>query len=274
VCPNHLTSPLFLQNTSELYCSECSHTVTEKRVRSGIGKVLETSPVKVDFIDNFTSKLQNNYEKNNSKNWTNWRKENLSFLLSRNINKDSLGLDIGAGNSPFNYYFDSLKLISIDFTRYPGINIICDLNNNIPISSESIDYIIMTNVLEHLYDLRVINEAHRLLKKGGNLYITVPFLLDVHQAPYDYHRYTYLYLEKKLKEEGFEIDYIKSSGDFGTFQTLVEHYYRYPIHQGNLVAKLLWQFQKTINYLLKKFVPSNFRNDFTGGYMISAKKSI
>ncbi len=183
-----------------------------------------------------------------------------------------LGLDIGAGDSPFNNYLNSLKLISIDFTRYPDINIICDLNDNIPIASESIDYIIMTNLLEHLYDLRVINEAHRLLKKDGNLYITVPFLLDVHQAPYDYHRYTYLYLEKKLKEQGFKIEYIKPSGDFGTFQTLVEHYYAYPIHQGNLVAKLLWQFQKTINHLLKKYVPNNFRNDFTGGYMLSAKK--
>jgi hypothetical protein len=79
-------------------------------------------------------------------------------------------------------------------------------------------------------------------------------------------------LQKKLKEEGFEIEYLKPSGDFGTFQTLIEHYYRYPIHMGNLVAKLLWQIQKIINYLLKKFVPTNLRNDFTGGYMLSLKK--
>ena len=123
VCPKHLTSPLLLENTSELYCSECNSPVAERRG----AKVLETSPFKIDFINNFTSELQINFETTNSKKWTNWRKENLTFLLSRNINKDSLGLDIGAGNSPFNNYLNSLKLISIDFTRYPGINIICDL---------------------------------------------------------------------------------------------------------------------------------------------------
>jgi hypothetical protein len=60
----------------------------------------------------------------------------------------------------------------------------------------------MTNLLEHLYDVKVIAEANRLLKKGSRLYITVPFLLDVHQKPYDYHRYTYLYLQQKLEKEG------------------------------------------------------------------------
>ena len=245
----------------------------ERWVRGG-GKVLEFSPVKIDFVNNFKSELKIKSKTTNSKNWSNWRKENLKFLLSRNLNKDLLGLDIGAGDSPFKNYLNSLKLISIDFTRYPGINIICDLNDNIPIASESIDYIIMTNLLEHLYDLRVINEAYRMLKKGGNLHITVPFLIEVHQAPYDYHRYTYLYLQKKLKEEGFEIEYIEPSGDFGTFQKLTGIYYSFPIQKGDLVAKLLWQFQKIINYLLKKFVPNNFRNDFTGGYMLSAKKPL
>ena len=239
----------------------------------GGGKVLETFPVKIDFIDDFTSELPINTGKKTKK-WTNWRKENLAFLLSRNINKNLLGLDIGAGSSPFSSFLILPNLISIDFTRYPGINIVCDLNDKIPIKSESIDYVIMTNLIEHLYDLRIISEANRLLKKGGNLYITCPLLLDVHQAPYDYHRYTNFYLEKKLKEEGFEIEYFTPLGDFWTFQTLVQNYYRYPIQKGNLVAKFLWRVQKVINYLLKKFVQSNLRTDYTLGYMLSAKKSI
>lgn len=257
---------LFLKNINEIVCNKCDG--------GGSFKVLNSDPIKIDFNNNFSSGLlmNNNETRSDTKNWSNWRKENLRFLLNRGIDKDSLGLDIGAGDAVFHPFLQLDRLVSIDFTNYSGINVICDLNLGIPFKSESFDFILMTNVLEHLYDDRVIAEANRLLKKGSRLYITVPFLLDVHQKPYDYHRYTYLYLEKKLSEDGFEIEKFTPSGDFGTFQTLVEHYYRYKIDNKSLVAKILWQVQKIINILLKKNVPVHFRNDFTGGYMIQAKK--
>jgi len=243
-------------------------------VGGGSFKVLNSDPVQIDFNDNFSSGLLKDSSRKDSdtRNWTNWRKENLKFLLSRNIDKDCLGLDIGAGDAKFHPFLKLEKLISIDFTHYSGINVICDLNLNIPFLSESFDFILMTNLLEHLYDDRVIAEAYRLLKKGARLYVTVPFLLDVHQQPYDYHRYTYLYLAKKLSQEGFELENFSPSGDFGTFQTLVEHYFRFKIDSGSLTAKILWQIQKIINFFLKKNVPVHFRNNFAGGYMIQAKK--
>ena len=240
----------------------------------GSFKVLNSNPAKIDFNNNFSSGLlTDSSEKDfDTRYWSNWRKENLEFLLSRNINKDSLGLDIGAGDALFHPFLKLENLVSIDFTNYSGINVICDFNLNIPFASETFNFILMTNLLEHLYDDRIIAEAYRLLKKGSRLYVTVPFLLGVHQKPYDYHRYTYLYLEKKLSQEGFEIEYFAPSGDFGTFQTLVEHYFRFKIDSGSLTAKVLWQIQKIINVLLKKNVLVHFRNDFTGGYMIQAKK--
>ena len=266
MCPKHQTDLLFLKNINEIVCNKC--------VGGGSFKVLNSDPVKIDFNNNLSSGLiMDSIEKrSDSKNWSNWRNENLNFLLGRNIDKDSIGLDIGAGDAAFHPFLKLDKLISIDFTNYSGINIISDLNFGIPFTSESFDFILMTNLLEHLYSDRVITEANRLLKKGSRLYITVPFLLDVHQKPYDYHRYTYLYLEKKLSEEGFEIENFTASGDFGTFQTLVEHYYRFKLDNKSLAAKILWQAQKIINMLLKKHVPVHFRNDFTGGYMIQAKK--
>jgi ubiquinone/menaquinone biosynthesis C-methylase UbiE len=64
----------------------------------------------------------------------------------------------------------------------------------------------MANILEHLQETKVVNEAYRILKKNGHLYITIPFLLDVHQPPYDFHRYTYIYLTNLLVRQGFEIE--------------------------------------------------------------------
>ena len=266
VCPRHQTDLLFLKNTNEIICNKCGG--------EGSFKVLNSDPAKIDFKNNFSTGLSTGSSEENSdtRAWSNWRKENLKFLLSRNLNKDGLGLDIGAGDAQFHPFLKLENLVSIDFTNYSGINVICDFNLNIPFASETFNFILMTNLLEHLYDDRIIAEAYRLLKKGSRLYVTVPFLLGVHQKPYDYHRYTYLYLEKKLSQEGFEIEYFSPSGDFGTFQTLVEHYFRFKIDSGSLTAKVLWQIQKIINVLLKKNVPVYFRNDFTGGYMIQAKK--
>lgn len=202
---------------------------------------------------------------------TNWKTENLQFLLEMKI-KTGIVADIGSGAGVFHSFLDLPQVINLDFTNFPVTNLITDLNSDIPLDTKSIDSIIMTNILEHLQDTKVIKESYRILKKGGSLYITVPFLLDVHQIPYDYHRYTYLYLTILLQREGFEIEILKPSGDFGTFQTLSEHFYRFLIDKGSLNAKLLWQFQKIINFLLKKFVTVNFRKDFTGGYMIKATK--
>ena len=262
ICPKHPSNELSLDVTN-LECTQCSGV---------IAIVKNFKPLKVDFTCGFDSGLLTNHNHfGDVSKWTNWRRENLEFLLKMNI-KSGRVLDIGAGPGDFHPFLNLNEIISIDFTDYHNTNIITDLNFNIPIKSECIDSIIMTNLLEHLPDTKVLKESYRVLKNGSNIYITVPFMLDVHQIPYDYHRYTYLYLTKILQDEGFNVDQISSSGDFGTFQTLVEHYFRFPISQGSLTAKTLWQFQKAINYLLKKLITVNYRMDYTGGYMIKATK--
>ena len=266
MCPKHQKESLLLDE-NYLFCRRCTE-------RSNSYKVLDFEPVKIDFTNFFDSGLLRDFgvKRQNTRFWSNWRRENLSFLLSRNIKSDDLGLDIGAGDGIFRKFLNLQRLVTIDFTNYPDINCIHDITSSLPFASHSFEYILMTNVLEHLYDDRIISEAHRLLRKDSRLYLTVPFLLDIHQKPYDFHRYTNLWLEKKLMDEGFDIEYISPSEDFGTFETLVEHYFRFKIDSGSMNAKVLWQVQKSINHLLKKSVQVDSRLDFTGGYMIQARK--
>jgi len=62
---------------------------------------------------------------------------------------------------------------------------------HLPCKKESIDTIICTDVLEHLSDPFIaLLEFAQALKPGGNLLISVPFLLGEHQVPYDYFRFT------------------------------------------------------------------------------------
>ena len=83
---------------------------------------------------------------------------------------------------------------------------------------------------------------------------------------------THIYLTNLLQKSGFEITLIRPSGDFGTFQVLAEHYFRFKIDQGSFIAKLLWQNQKIINWFMKNMVQVSNRLEYTGGYMISAIK--
>jgi len=261
-CPKHSSNKI-IQYENQLKCNLCGITV---------GIIITRSPVKINFLNDFNSGLlKGTMPVVEVKKYTNWKSENIKFLLEMKI-KNGIVVDLGSGVGVFHSSLDLRSLINIDFTNYPITNLISNLDDGIPLSSESVDSIIMANILEHLQETKVVNEAYRILKKNGHLYITIPFLLDVHQPPYDFHRYTYIYLTNLLVRQGFEIELIQPSRDFGTFQTLAEHYYRFIIDKGSLPAKLLWQFQKIINWLLKNTVQINQRLEFTGGYMISAIK--
>ena len=62
------------------------------------------------------------------------------------------------------------------------------------------------NVLEHVHnDMNAIDELGKLLKKGGKLYISTPFLYRFHEAPRDYKRYTIDYFDKLLKLKKYKI---------------------------------------------------------------------
>jgi len=61
----------------------------------------------------------------------------------------------------------------------------------VPFSDAYANCIICTEVLEHLPNpIACVDEAYRLLKPGGLLIASVPFLYPVHADPFDYQRFT------------------------------------------------------------------------------------
>jgi SAM-dependent methyltransferase len=61
-------------------------------------------------------------------------------------------------------------------------------------------------VLEHVFNPDdFLNEVNRVLKPSGKLLLTVPFVWDEHEQPYDYARYSSFGLRSLLEKHGFSI---------------------------------------------------------------------
>lgn len=83
----------------------------------------------------------------------------------------------------------------------------------LPHSDESVDTVLLFNVLEHLYNYSLIlSEIKRVLKTNGQLLGVVPFLVAYHPDPHDYWRYTKETLQKIFTATGFSHIEIKSFG--------------------------------------------------------------
>lgn len=139
---------------------------------------------------------------------TPWRQANWRFLQEQvnGLDKDALLLDVGAGHGDFAQTYEGRKSLSLDVVPYPEVDLACDLAECIPFREGSFDMLILMNVLEHVYNFHgLLNSLFYLLKPGGSLVIAVPFMIKVHQAPFDFQRYTHYSLEQMAHQHGFEI---------------------------------------------------------------------
>ena len=130
-------------------------------------------------------------------------------------------LDVGAGSSPYEDLImasgnvsDYIKLdfANSEYHRGHSLDLTWD-GKTIPLQPESIDTVLMTEVLEHVHrpgDL--LREVRRVLKPGGVLFLTVPFLWPMHELPYDYHRFTPVALKAYLEEADFNVQNIQILG--------------------------------------------------------------
>ena len=71
------------------------------------------------------------------------------------------------------------------------IDVICDIADMKPITSESIGLVLNLESLEHLpYPQKAIDEIHRVLRPDGLLILTTVMHFKIHRAPKDYWRFT------------------------------------------------------------------------------------
>jgi SAM-dependent methyltransferase len=115
-------------------------------------------------------------------------------------------LDVGAGRSPYRELFahcdyrttdweNSVHELDVDFIA-PA--------EGLPVPDEAFDAVLYTQVLEHVAEpAAVLAEAARVLRDGGGVFVSVPFVWELHELPFDYWRFTPHSLERLLGEAGF-----------------------------------------------------------------------
>lgn len=106
-------------------------------------------------------------------------------------------LDIGCGKKPYEDLFQSKK-------SYTGIDVEISGHNHesskidvffdgksLPFDNSAFDTVVMFEVIEHVEDLDfLLSEVRRVLRPGGFLIISCPFVWREHEVPYDFRRFT------------------------------------------------------------------------------------
>jgi len=190
-------------------------------------------------------------------------------------------LDLGCGKVPLYQAYQPFieENICVDWTKSlhdsDHLDLECDLNEPLPFHNRYFDTVVLSDVLEHLYQPdALVLEIHRILKPGGHLIMNVPFLYWIHEGPHDYYRFTEFALKKYIEHSGLTLVQLEPIG--GAFEVVADIFSkmatRIPFFKSTLVT--LIQFFSSIFYQsrLGRTIKNSTAPIFPYGYFLVAKK--
>ena len=119
-------------------------------------------------------------------------------------------LDVGCGSKPYKTLFHVDDYIGLELDSdesrkrgyaehfYDGVVF--------PFSDDFFDCVLCNQVLEHVFNPpEFLSEINRVLKLGGRLLLTAPFVWDEHEQPNDYARYSSYGLKALMNRYNFKV---------------------------------------------------------------------
>ena len=177
-------------------------------------------------------------------------------------------LDVGCGSKPYLHLYRSSEYVGLEIdTPQNRVSKNADYfydGTEFPFGDVSFDSIVANEVFEHVFNPdQFLNEVARVLKPGGMILMTMPFIWDEHEQPWDFARYSSFGIKSLLEKHGFEIvEQRKSTDDIRViFQMLNAYIYKKTSTQSTwlnlLITLIIMAPINVIGELLSFVTPSN-----------------
>jgi SAM-dependent methyltransferase len=210
-------------------------------------------------------------------NWLIHKINNEVVMRYRHLLK-GLVVDLGCGTAPYKEEILEVadSCIGLDWPQTlhgnRGIDVFADIQQRLPLRDATADAVVSFQVMEHLSEPgNFIVECNRILKPGGRIVITVPFMWYVHEAPHDYFRFTRYGLEHLLEKRGFEDIEIRETTGFWQMWVLKFNYHTIKFARGPLKFAWIpiWWLGQAVSPLMDKV---DRHPEETASYVVLARK--
>lgn len=216
------------------------------------------------FIHTKVSVLSNKLSRKNLEEW-------LDESLSEN---GQSVVHVGAGGPLTRFIKEkkkNIQLQTLDINPDYKPDIVCDLTDMAVFQDNSVDLFVVLEVLEHVQNpQKAVNEIFRVLKPGGKVIVSTPFIFQIHDMPHDYWRFT-SYGLKLLLENFMEVEVRERNGCMESLVVALARAGRAPkgLRLRQIIflalAYLLWP----LAGLYDRIFPDN---RCTTGYFVTARK--
>ena len=134
------------------------------------------------------------------------------FQSIKEIGKEITGktLDVGCGSKPYVSLYSSTEYIGLEYDTpenraTKNADFFYD-GNKFPFDDNDFDSVVLNQVFEHVFNPDdFLEEVNRVLKSSGMICMTIPFVWDEHEQPYDFARYSSFGIKSLLEKHGFHV---------------------------------------------------------------------
>lgn len=166
-------------------------------------------------------------------------------------------LEIGGFDDFFKQRYEKGEFVNLDIEDGPCIDVVQNAEHMSSVENESFSAVICISVLEHtLNPTLVLEEMRRILKPGGLVLLSTPWLFEAHMEPHDYWRFSSHFLSQ---DSSFEVQLMESSNSYaGLLAHFCQHniFLRYTIGivflLSDLFLKNKFKWATQITCVLKK----------------------